>query len=233
MIIELDNISGACGFTDSAIWYFDVSKRKQNYDCNVVEIALINPNKKVYTDLKLFKKLLEYVFSKKHIQDNYVSLGLFETHIDFLNDDYYKIPRNKYLFCKDKTIPFASLFHKFIDYEMHFNKEKYTFRGAIFWEHLKKFDYQTQEQFEYANGENPYATDRYLIDKNNVDNFVANYMKSNEVTGSYCKNNFAISLSRFNEEFDVIGLRLVSMGNLYPLYEEIEQDFRHLNMTSK
>lgn len=235
MIIELDNIVGKCEFFNNICWSVDITKTARDFNCNAVTISLIYDYS--YSDTELFKKILGYIFSKKYIQENYVALGIFDEYIDFVNNDYYKRTINKYEFYKNfksnSMFDLLKVFHKFIDYELMFNKDKYIFRGAVLWDNLKCFDYKDNSKHTY--GENAYSLNRYLIDKNCIDDFVSNFMKldRNENFNLYCKNNSAVAVNCFNDNFVSIEVTLKSIKDLTPLYEEIQEDFKHLNITNE
>lgn len=200
-----------------------------DYDAYNYDIAA---EKRKLHQKELYKRVAEYIFSRKYIVENYNAYALFHTHCDFVNDEFFKRPLDKYWFLK-RTFKgewfknLQELQDKFIYYKFYSNEQELFFRAAIMFEHLKIFE-NKEIDVENFFKLNQYSENLYLIPKTQSD-FINDFinMKQNELH-EFFKKSCNISICAFNDETGNIGVELSGDG-IHSLYKEIQEDFKEID----
>ncbi|MBQ9600430.1 MAG: hypothetical protein IJR46_00230 [Neisseriaceae bacterium] len=202
------------------------------YDCDAYNYD-IAAEKRALHQKELYKRLLEYIFSRKYIVENYIPYALFYTHCDFVNDELFKKPLDKYWFLK-RTFKgewfknLQELQDEFIYYKFHSNNDELFFRAVIMFEYLKKFENKETDAENFFKL-NQYSENLYLIPKTQsecINDFIN--MKHNELNNFFKKHINIFISSSFTDETGNVGVELSGNG-VHSLYKEIQEDFKKID----
>ena len=194
----------------------------------------IEPDKRRIHQKELYKRLFNYIFSRKYIVENYDMFGLFASHLDFVNDEFFKRPLDKYKYLKRNYKgkwfnDLQDLQDKFIYYKFILNDEELFFRAVISFEYLKEFENNEIDDCNFFSLNN-YSDNLYLISKTQsafINDFIN--MKNDDFEyflKTYVNDIFIIK--RFTDETGNVGIGL-SGQCINLLYEEIKEDFREID----
>lgn len=229
MIIKInDNWGGAEVFSN---------KNNMLLECYLYDYAAYNydieSKKRIVHQRELYKILLDYIFSRKYIVENYNAYALFYTYCDFINNEFFKKPLDKYWFLK-KTFKgewfknLQELQDKFIYYKFYSNDDELFFRAVIMFEYLKIFENKeidTENFFKL----NQYSENLYLIPKTKSE-FINDFinMKHDELDDFLNEHIDIFISSSFTDETGNVGVEL-SGNSINLLYKEIQEDFKEID----
>ena len=249
MIIDLDGIS--------IVWDFFKISEDEEYDLFSPALQRLffnhqppnNLNAFIFSilpnidknDFEALKILINYIFSRKTIQEKYESLSIFNSYINFYDNRYngfFQNKKNRYLTIKDMYQSIGELtqfHHKFIDYHFSLNKQELFFRSIIHFYHLKKYDFVNIDEFNnfydkhYCGNYNKYT--QYFIPKNKCNEFYTEFMESpknidiNEFINSFGAIFTHIQYQTITTD-SLLTITLVSSNDLSDLAQEINMDFK-------
>ncbi|MBR7003241.1 MAG: hypothetical protein IKI11_11365 [Neisseriaceae bacterium] len=240
MIICINSEFGACDFAldmnnPNSVCYDGKMSNIYDKDYSVLECYL---HKTIHTDKQVYNHLIEYIFSRTYIVENYHSFALFNTHCDFVNDEYFKRPLNKYWFLKNSFKgkwfdDLQKLRDKFIYYKFFLNDNELFFRAIILFEYLRQFDNPVDELSEKETNDifdyNTYANHRFFIPKNQH-NFIDDFSNAKDdiYLDDFIKKYNGLFITSFTDETNNVGIQVFGK-NIVPLYEEIKEDFKMAN----